>query len=228
MQIWASLYNWCVEVWWHWPGGEALLQVCWSWPRFYGMVIGNLFDFDGTDRAGRVTTLGWCLIEWAWHMLSMSFSLLYVCKIPLYLVRIGVSLMLVCHLCWCDMCWTIYVVLLVKTYVFLCFILCYMLFLLFFYLCFKFLLYKVFKMCTTHWITHVWFVFEFSSIFIALETQKPTVSIFGKTAPVYQQNRLVNQKFSQFIITNQKICPFKICTCFQPILSVFAIFTEPV
>jgi hypothetical protein len=59
---------------------------------------------------------------------------------------------------------------------------------------------------------------EFSSIFSTLETQKPTVSIFGKTGPVYQKNRSINQNSGRFTDRIKKITNSK----FLPVLLVFA------
>jgi hypothetical protein len=103
------------------------------------------------------------------------------------LMLYGVSNFLLYGLCiyvWLNvwtMCWTICGVVILRTYVFLCLFISYMLCLNIFYLCFQFYMAKVCIMSMNQWEQYVWF------LFILLDFFEPKAPVLSKTDPVNQQ-----------------------------------------
>jgi hypothetical protein len=70
----------------------------------------------------------------------------------------------------------------------------------------------------------------FSKIFCALQTPKSTASVTGKTGPINQQNRSINQNSVRFTDMIQIFRWFEFYTSFQPVFSVFGYtdYTGPI
>jgi hypothetical protein len=85
----------------------------------------------------------------------------HICNFPMY---ICVTYVCVCLNIWTT-CWIICGVVILKTYMFLCFFLSYMMCFIIFHLCFQLYMYKVSTIWSNQWQHVVWFFFIFSDFF---------------------------------------------------------------